>query len=352
MKAKYWNSLVIGSSLAILSCIALFTAVIDPFLHYHKPLDNLEYPLLDERYINDGITRNYTYNALITGTSMTQNFKASLFEDLWQVDTVKTSYSGASYHELNANIKRAIDYNPDLMYVLCSLDSSLLIYPADSDEYDDYPYYLYDNNIFNDVYYLLNKEVITKTLAVINYTRAGNKTPDMDEYGNWEKYKSFGKEAVMSSFSLIDIADEEHLLSQEDIELVRDNITENYLATALDNPDVTFYFFFPPYSICYWEALVRSRQLNAQLNAEEYAVSLLLQAENVHIYSFGTRTDIIGNLDNYTDTLHYNGAVNDEIMRCIYLGEYELTTDNYQEYYNNVREIYEQYDYSYLHYED
>jgi hypothetical protein len=349
MKTKHWNCLVIAGSLTILSCIALFTAVIDPFLHYHKPLNNLEYPLLDERYINDGIARNYSYEALITGTSMTQNFKASLFDELWQVETVKTSYSGASYHELNGSIVRAIGYNPDLKYVLCSLDSTLLIYPADDDEYDDYPYYLYDNNIFNDVNYLLNKEVLPKTLAVINYTRAGNKTPDMDEYGRWEQYKSFGRDAVMSSFSLIDESDEEYVLSQEDMELVRENITENYLQTALDNPDVTFYFFFPPYSICYWEALVRSRQLSMQLDAEQYAVSLLLSADNIHVYSFGTRTDISCNLDNYTDTLHYSGAVNDEIMRCIYSGENELTNDNYIEYYNDVREIYEQYDYSYLH---
>ena len=108
MKEKQWNIVVLGSTFGLILMVALVTMVIDPYLHYHKPWKVLEYPLKDERYINDGIARNYEYEAMITGTSMAQNFKASQMEELWQVPTIKTAYSGATFHELNKSIRRAI----------------------------------------------------------------------------------------------------------------------------------------------------------------------------------------------------------------------------------------------------
>ena len=73
MKNRSWNIVVISGLLILLSLAGGMVYVIDPYLHYHKPLESLQYPLKDERYINDGIARNYEYEAMITGTSMTQN---------------------------------------------------------------------------------------------------------------------------------------------------------------------------------------------------------------------------------------------------------------------------------------
>lgn len=348
MKAKTWNSWVLGSTLVILGIVAVVTMVIDPFLHYHKPLSFLEYPLKDERYINDGISRNYKYQALITGTSMCQNFKTSEFEELWNVSAIKVAYSGASYHELNSNIGRALEYNSELQYVLCSLDGTKLIAPADCDEYTGYPEYLYDNNPFNDVSYLLNKDVVPMTIAVVNYTRAGETTPTFDQYGSWSQYKTFGKDAVQASYTRLEFRDEEVTLSEVEKGMIKENIEQNYLATARENEDVEFYFFFPPYSICYWDALYRTRQLDAQLQAQEMAVELLLSADNVHVYAFDDCVEITGDLNNYTDTLHYGEWINSYIIQNIHKGNGELNKDNYQEYFDKIKILYSTYDYSVL----
>lgn len=340
MKEKKWNIFVLGSTFGILLLVALVTLVIDPYLHYHKPLEVLEYPLKDERYINDGIARNYEYEAMITGTSMAQNFKASQMEEFWQVPTIKTAYSGATFHELNESIGRAISYNPKLRYVLCSLDGSRINHDAYSDSYEGYPEYLYDKNPLNDVNYLLNKEVIPKTIAVVNYTRAGNQTTTMDAYGSWSQYKVFGKDAVEATVVPKQAAAEVVSFTAEDEARVRENVTENYLETGLENPGVTFYFYLPPYSVYYWEDLVKTGQLEAQLRAEELAVELLTEAPNIHVYGFADRTEITGNLDNYMDILHYGDWINEEIMDMIYRGEGELTKDNYKEYFQKVRELY------------
>lgn len=346
MKAKNWNILVLVGTGAVLLILAVVTIVIDPFLHYHKPLESLEYPLKDERYQNDGIARWYEYDAIITGTSMTQNFKASELNEAMGVTAIKTSYSGASFHELTESIERTIGYNPNVELVLCSFDGSRMLYPAKQDEYEGYPHYLYDNNPFNDVEYVLNKEVVPLTIAVVNYTRAGEVTPTMDTYGSWAQYKTFGRDSVKTTLAELPVIEEEIKLEEEDITLIRENIEQNFLAMAQRHPEMEFYFFIPPYSICYWEALYNTKQINAQLDTEMLAIEILLQAHNVHIYGFSDRMDIVSDLNNYMDSQHYSDAINSEIIQMIAQGKGELTLDNYQEYYQQLREIYLNYDYS------
>lgn len=346
MKAKNWNILVLAGTGAILLLLSVMTIVIDPFLHYHKPLESLEYPLKDERYQNDGIARWYDYDAIITGTSMTQNFKASEWNEVMGVTAIKTSYSGASFHELTESIERAFGHNSNVKMVFCSLDGSRMLYPAKDDEYEGYPDYLYDENPFNDVEYVLNKEVVPMTLAVVNYTRAGEVTPDMDTYGSWAQYKSFGAESVKATLAVLPDVEEEIKLSEDDITMICENMEQNFLAMAQRHPETEFYFFIPPYSICYWEALYNTKQLNAQLETEMLAIEILLQAKNVHIYSLSNRIDIVGDLNNYMDSQHYSEEINSEIIQTIARGEGELTLENYQEFYQQLRELYMNYDYS------
>lgn len=346
MSAKKWNALVICCSAAALVLLAAATAFIDPFFHYRAGQDFLEYPLKDERYQNDGIARYYEYDSIITGTSMCQNFRCSEFDQLWDGASIKIAASGASYHESCETIRRALSYNGSVRNVLCSLDGNRLNYPADGNEYDDYPTYLYDSNPFNDIKYLLNKEVLPKTIAVLNYTRSGQKTTAMDEYGRWSQYMSFGRESVLASFSLLDEREEELRLSEADREQIRANVTDNFVSLAALYPETTFYLFFPPYSICYWEAMVRTKQLHAQLEAQRMGVGLLLAAENIQVYDFAYRSDIAENLDNYTDTLHYGEWINSEILQMMSRGEGRLTSENLTEYYDRIEKLYEEYDYT------
>lgn len=348
--AAAWNRLVLAGSLGVLLLIAAGTVIIDPFLHYHGPLAGLQYPLKDERYVNDGIARHYDYTAVITGTSMTQNFKASQFEELWGERTVKIGYSGASFREVNDAVRRALSYNEGIRYVVRSLDGNRINYPADQNEYEGYPEYLYDNDPFNDVQYLLNKEVMTKSLAVVNYTRAGNRTPTMDEYGSWGQYQIYGREQVLKSAQAFEGEWEELELSEEDRERIRENVETNVLDIALENPEVTFYVFFPPYSIVYWEALAVTKQLNAQLEAEQMTVEILLQADNIEIYAFADEVEMAADLDNYSDALHYGPWINERILEWMHAGSHRLQTDNYMDYYREIREIYLNYPYGDLSY--
>ena len=344
---KKWNRIVILSIILILLLIALATIVIDPFLHYHKPLEGLEYPLKEERYINDGLARHYEYSAIITGSSTSQNFKASQFEKNWGVKTIKMTYAGGTFAEVNGGIERAFSYNNDIRYVLRGLDGKQINVAKDAFYYDGIPTYLYDRNPFNDVYYLLNKDVMVKTAAVINYTRSGQKTTTMDDYAAWYPYATYGRENVLAG--LIDYSSftEEYQLSEQDKTNITENVRTNLLQVALDHPKTEFLMFYSPASGAYWYGMVESKQLHAQLEAEKMCTEILLEAPNIRVFGFANHDEMTTDLDNYMDTLHFSEKISENILDWIYAGEGELTKDNYEEYYRRVETLYSNYEFDY-----
>ena len=75
---------------------------------------------------------------------------------------------------------------------------------------------------------------------------------------------------------------------------------------------------------------------------------MLLQYENVRLYSFFDNFELVCNSDLYSDEGHYNESVNSQILVWMRNKEHELTKDNYQEYCKNIREFYMNYDYDSL----
>lgn len=155
ISGKKWIYFTGFSIFTILIMCAILVIVIDPYLHYRKPLSGLKYSLTvgNAKYINDGIIKQYDYDAIITGTSMTENFKPSEFDALFSTCLVKIPLSGASYKDINDNSKRAFGENPNIEIVLRGLDLSVLVYDKDKGKYNDQLNYLYDHVLVNDINY-------------------------------------------------------------------------------------------------------------------------------------------------------------------------------------------------------
>ena len=115
--------------LLVLGIAGLLVYYVDPFFHYRKPNPHLFYPLNGglERYINDGILRQFEYDSIITGTSMTENFKVSTCNDLYASNTIKVPFSGATYKEINDNLAKAYKTENEIKFVIRSLDLTHLV---------------------------------------------------------------------------------------------------------------------------------------------------------------------------------------------------------------------------------
>lgn len=336
----------------ILLCIpGGITVLIDPYFHFHKPLSWLQYPIDNERYQNDGIVKHFDYDAVITGTSMTQNFRTSELDELFGTHSVKVSFSGASLKEINDNLTVAVNHNPDIRLVVRGIDYNALMMPEDDMNYDEdkYPDYLYDDMFYNDVEYIFNKDILfDATYRVLEYTGEGQTTTTFDEYGNWTSEHEFGRDAVDSGYPRGEKTDVITPITEEDYAMIERNIGQNVTELAAQHPKIQFYLFFPPYSIYYWDSLYQSGMLERQLAAEKYTIELLLEYDNVHLFSFFTEYDMVCDLDNYMDNTHYGEDINSQILVWMSEGIHELTKENYLEYCDEMYDFYMNYDYDAL----
>lgn len=330
--------------------IASFTAYIDPLFHYRAPLEKYEYPLNNQRYQNDGITRNFSYDGIITGTSMVENFKTSEAGRIFGVNFIKVAFSGARYKEVNDNLKRAYEAKKELKCVIRCLDYGALVCDKDACREDiEYPTWLYNDNPFDDVNYLLNKTIlINQTLEVIKDEEEGNKITDFDAYSFWGNDYTYGAETVLDTYTLEERATEQRELTEEECVMMMENIRQNVTDLADAHPETTFYLFFSPYSICYWDQLDNNGEIDWRIDAEQIAIEEILKHPNIKLYSFCNNFELICNLDNYKDVAHYGAWVNSWILEWIYEDKYLLTEDNYLDYIRSIREFYRSYAYDSL----
>ena len=190
----------------------------------------------------------------------------------------------------------------------------------------EYPTYLYNDNPFDDIKYIINKDTILRCIQILlGYCsgQAGGIT-SFDVYSNWNAYYTFGKDTVLAEHAEYCEPTKEQVLTDEDKAIIRGNIEQNVTATAKEYPDVDFYYFFSPYSAAWWGDVVQGGDLdsedysggnlNRQIDAEQYIIEMILDYPNIHLFSFNNRYDITTDLNNYKDTTHYGEWINSQML--------------------------------------
>ncbi len=343
--AKKWFQKCIVLLLAALALTAAAVVFVDPYFHYHKPFSFMSYRLYEERYTNDGIGRHFDYDAIITGTSMAQNFKVSEMDALLGTRAVKMPFSGAGYQELSQNLERALFRNGRVKTVLWAVDYNGLLRDYDWQKYEEYPTYLYDNNPFNDVSYVFNKSILYHgVLSNGAMTLTGQESTTMDEYSSW--VNETGLRHIMFSYSRESQQPaEDSGFGEKEQQTVTQTIQENILDVVNQYPDTEFLLFYTPYSICYWDAMNLQGTIYQQTEAERTATEMLLECPNVKLYNFFDQYDVICNTDYYNDTAHYSAQVNSMILNWIAEDTGLLTKENYLQRLAEERSFYTNYDY-------
>lgn len=221
MSGKKWCVLWMILYAVIILLIGSVVIIVDPYFHFHGPIEGVSYSLENVFYINDGVSKNFNYNAMITGTSLTRDFRTEEAGQLFDKDFVRITYHGEGFKRIADNLKGALEVNQDLETVIWGIDPLWFISDAEWQGYEEYSDYLFDDVLWNDVNYLYNKDMVLE-----NYQRSP---------------KSEGP-----------VKQEE---TDEFFEMLKANLEKNILPPIKENPDVEFYIFFPPYSICWWDSI-------------------------------------------------------------------------------------------------
>lgn len=353
MKAKTWTItwLICGVSLLALCCA--ITYYVDPFFHYHTPhTDKYFYELNNERSQNNGISKHFDFDSVITGTSMTENFKTSEFDKIFGFQSVKMSMWGASYHEISRNLRVALNRNPNIKCIVRSFDRDYFFDDAHLIRYElgEHPEYLYDSNPFNDVKYLLNKDILVKRAVpmILNLDKRDPGITSFDDYASWQHAYTFGRGTVCKQeFSVSQPSTINHL-TEEEKSRIKEDVELNFIDLAREYPQTQFICFFTPYSAVWWGNKLSAGELDHYIEAEDYVISLLEPYKNIQLFSFDGNGEITTNLNFYGDYSHYGKWVNSQILKWMKSGYGRITPENRGSHIRDLRNLYTSFDYASL----
>ncbi len=334
---KFLKGFLINSILLMI-LIAALVILTDPFFHYHKPWFGLKAVLTDKEYQCIGSLRTFDYDSLIVGSSVAENYYNGWFNDGFGCNAVKAIRSYGATADLCYLLDAAYEEH-DLKYVFYSMDTSSLAADAvPTYELTGCPMYLYDKNYLNDVEYLFNKGVLFEKIP---YMIANSIIGDYDENDsyNWAQWKEFNQDMALGLYLR-----KAEIAPMKEADFYRNVLNANIdlIKTQVENhPETRFKIFFPAYSMLFWDNLYRTGDLEAYLYNMEQAVGALIVYDNVDMYYFQDETDIITDLENYMDTLHFSPEIN-RYMADQMIAEnekYRLTEENYQERLSGMREL-------------
>ncbi len=331
MKEKFLKKLMIFIVIFSAGMIAL-VLLFDPFFHYHKPIRPLKEVLTQAEYQVIGTLRTYDYDAVIAGSSMAENYNNTDFDTAYSCKTVKAVKPGADTADLVYLMKEAFQ-EQKIKKVFYTLDiSAITSSKHHSFVKEGMPEYLYNYNPFDDIQYLLNKDVIFKDIPYMIATSfIGDYKEELSYY--WAEGKDF------TTMHYEPVAEQQ---PEKQVEDHREDISQNVLLlTELirENPDTDFIVIVPPYSSLWWYENYRNGEHELSFYALEQALTALLKEENVEIHYFQHLEEIVGNLDLFMDLLHFHPRINEFIVDSLVSGEYELKMENKEEILNSMRKL-------------
>lgn len=330
--------------------IAALVVFVDPFFHYHKPLSGFPYLIDNQLSQNPGMAAHMDYDSVILGSSMTVNFNTDWFKELMGLNTIKLSYSGAFPKDQSNIMKIIFNGNHQVKKVFLGVDVITYTGGVEETKYP-IPEYLYDNNYFNDIQYVLNKDVL------LNYILRPLADPDPTNlatvYASWWTEEYYSEQWVLHNYTSPEQVLEK-TAADAYIPGVKANLDVNICPFIEDNPNTQFVVFFPPYSILYWNDVLKENHLEATMEEYRYIAERLNEYDNVEVYFFPDREDIILDLNHYADYSHYHPDYNRFMTECFTNGTGLVAKNGDEEgktideYLSHMREIVDEFDFEEL----
>jgi len=345
-KALKRLALFIGAELF---AVTLTVIIFDPFYQYHAPLSGMKAVLYDRDNQVPGTVRNFSYDTVLLGSSVAENFDTSYIEEQFQAKTVKIIRSNGSAADLLYFMETAHE-KQDIKRVFWCMDIFALT--ADTDitvTAEKVPnYYLYTEKISDDAAYLFNKEIILEKIPRMLHDNRLSRNTDGRAY-DWSEGKEFNAKRAMGAYikpSFPTIPERrEYAASWEEAPLPEVPFLKGNMEMILNEirscPETDYIIFFPPYSMLWWDNGYTGGVSEQYFSVLEYAFPLLLSCENVELYYFQNDKDIVCDLDNYMDMIHYSPEINQYMLESIAAGKHRVTKENAEEVLLSMRRLYE-----------
>jgi len=314
--------------------VAAGNRLVDPLHFYGRPALHHTF-VTNERYQNPGLIKNYDYDAVIIGTSHTENFSVAELGKALGWKTIPLSMSGSTVREQFLALRNALATGK-VRHVLWGLDFPAFLRIADdlSDDDGTFPLFLYDESLETHLNYLLSFDTLTLSVRALDgrgpqAIAALHTPPDPLKFGEarvlqvWRRMHETRQPATTHRTHP----------AETPAELVDKNLAANFRPLVAAHPEVDFRLFFPPFSILtYVDDYTRSPdRFPARLAFKRRVVETISKFDNCRLYDFDTAQAVTHNLDNYKDLAHYSRHVNDFMIDAIAGDAYRIDRANCDE---------------------
>ena len=314
--------------LAIVIALSSIAYIIDPYFQFRTRDHSY---MLSGWFVSGGLIKNYDYDTLIIGSSMTQNFDMEYFRQTMDAKPLHIGLGGINPVEIGELMEVAYKTDKATDYYI-GIDLSMF---TDTTQTSRNFQYLLNDDLLSRLRYLLSYEVwfcyIPVDLALMTLDKLGISLPkkfsysrSIDHLENWSLDFSFGEDIVWSNYT-----NAQYSVSQIDT-----NNLYNKMVTCIDlffsRLDLTkgkHHFFFPPYSSLFWCDAQNSGYFDAYLKAKEYFIQKA-EISGATVYDFQS-AEFTSNLNNYKDTTHYCPEINDWMIECFANQDYIVTQQDY-----------------------
>lgn len=318
-------------SLAVLVLMGAFVYFYDPYLYYRYEPGRLV--VNNYRFVNPGIAKNEEYDAVLLGSSMTQNFDLPLMREVLGVDPVKLTVGGMSVEGMQLTLDLVERQGKAKTLYVC-LDLPSLNKGADS--LSSYATYLYDDETLNDVKYLCGYEtwmrLLPLNLGFSALSAAGVDLPasyatrDLDTIGAWHEDARYGAEYLRREYlKKVRTYVQKTAPDESALPRMKEN-ADRILELLFSLEDCEIVLFFPPYSQIFWNWADLDGLWESYFAVKSYIASRVEKRENVTLHDFQSMEET-ADLDLYKDYTHYSKELNDRMVYAFASGEWQVTPE-------------------------
>lgn len=334
-QAVKWLAILIVIQLML---VAVFVWLFDPFYQYHAPYFNLQQVLYDRDNQVAGSLRNLDYDSVLLGSSVAENFDSSFLDRTYDCKTLKVIRASGSTADLLYYMEQ-VHEEKDIKRIFWCMDIFALTAPTEVTLYaEEVPRYLHTDTVLDDLPYVYNKEILLmKIPLMLAYSYM-----DINTGGHaydWSDDKEFSAAKAMQAYSK-PAQVTENLDFSEELPAIEQNI-QMVMEEIQNHPEIEYTILFPPYSMLWWDCGYVNGMGEKYFYVLETVLPKLVACDNVSVYFFQSDREIICNLDNYMDMIHYSPQINQYMLECVADGTNQVTEENLEEVQLKMRETYE-----------
>lgn len=314
------------SFLCFSAVIVLFNFFVDPYKFYRLDPGNPIFHSEDQWRQNPGLAKNHNYTLALIGSSMLEDFIPSSVSNITGQNAINLAIAGSRLKEQSLIAKLALQKS-QTNSIIWGLD----YFSLGQKDWDQilgtgsFPAYLYDNNPFNDIKYLLNLEVSALSYNLLFFAQDIPQFTIENIHQRTKKY-IFGRERVLRSLKAQEGKNIDRL-QKIDLPLSFKNIQKYLIPLVETYIHTKFIFYFTPYHMAYYtvQASRSSDAIQDFFAVKNHIIQVLSHYDNVKIYDFQLDTHLMTNHDYYRDLMHHSQDLNSYILNALMDNKHQVT---------------------------